>query len=99
MRADLVGVLAVLAASLGLGGCTPSCDQTCRRLFNCEALEVYGMTTDTCTEDCLYQEAVYDDWEDAELREAYKESRRCVADATCEDLAAGVCFDETLYPY
>jgi hypothetical protein len=99
LRADLVGALAVLAASLSLGGCTPSCDQTCRRLFNCEALEVYGMTGDTCTEDCLYQEAVYDDWDDVELREAYKESRRCVADATCEDLAAGVCFDETLYPY
>ena len=99
MRAHLVGALAVFAASLSLGGCTPSCDQTCRRLFNCEALEVYGMTGDTCTEDCLYQEAVYDDWDDVALREAYKESRRCVADATCEDLAAGVCFDETLYPY
>ena len=99
MRAHLVGALAVVAASLSLGGCTPSCDQTCRRLFNCAALEVYGMSGDTCTEDCLYQEAVYDDWDDVELREAYKESRRCVAAATCEDLAAGVCFDETLYPY
>ena len=99
MRAHLLGALAVVAATLTLGGCTPSCDEAWRRLFNCEALEVYGMTGDTCTEDCLYQEAVYDDWDDVELREAYKESRRCVADATCEDLAAGVCFDETLYPY
>ncbi|MCK6516179.1 hypothetical protein L6R46_14125 [Myxococcota bacterium] len=99
MRAHLVGALALAAAALSSAGCTPSCDQTCRRLFNCESLEVYGMTEDTCVEDCLYQEAVYERWDDVELREAYQESRRCVADATCEDLAAGVCFDETLYPY
>lgn len=96
-RAPLAA-LALLAALLA-PGCTPTCDQTCKKLVSCEGVETAGLSEELCVEDCQQQEALIDYWEDTQLLEQLDASRRCVRDNTCEDIAAGVCYDPDLYPY
>lgn len=101
MARPALGSLALLL-SLGAlsAGCDPSCQRVCRKLVNdCEAVETPRQGSEDCEAWCNTQQALYDKWKDTELREDFTDYKRCVIDESCEDIADGVCYDETLYAF
>ncbi|MCB9742595.1 MAG: hypothetical protein H6740_08350 [Alphaproteobacteria bacterium] len=89
----------LLLALSALLGCTPTCDQTCRKLIRCEVIESSAVNEDLCSADCSSLENLYDYWDDQQLVNELQETRRCIGESTCEDIADGVCYEEDLYPF
>jgi len=87
-----LGLLASLSS-----GCAPSCDRVCDKVIAC-GLDSPRTSQDACVEDCDRQAALYDEWWDDQVKvDAFKEHKRCVMDATCDELAAGACYDPLLF--
>jgi hypothetical protein len=93
--------LVVLAVVLGAGvACTPTCEQTCRKLLRCELDDAPRVAYDECVVACESQDHLYEDaWQDEELEKAFDEHRRCIRDATCDEIADGACYDDALFFY
>lgn len=88
-------------ALLLTAGCAPTCDQTCRKvLFRCD-LDTERVALDECVDACGRQEDLYVAWKNEELLDLYRDQRRCIDDATCEQLREGACYEgfEELYPF
>jgi hypothetical protein len=81
-----------------LAGCAPTCEQSCKKLIDCALAESPRTALEECQEQCEAQQALYDSWTDdpEEKSDRLQEQRRCVKDATCEEIADGVCYDEAL---
>ncbi len=91
--------LALLALLLA-PACKPTCKQTCDKLTGCEQLEDWqGSYADVCAENCQRQYQLYEFWDDTQLTDALDETQLCIADATCDEIAEGVCYDEDLYSF
>lgn len=79
-----------------LSGCTPTCDQVCRKvLFDCD-LNTERVALLTCTDSCDRQRTLYEDlWVDdpTGLADAFDDHRRCLMRESCDDIAAGVCYE------
>ena len=88
-----------LALTLAISsGCTPTCEQVCRKARECEITD--RLSQDECVGGCIAQREMYDGWDDEEEKlAAFDDHRTCVSDATCEDLDAGVCYDEELFSF
>lgn len=52
-----------------------------------------------CEASCLGQQALYETWEDARKQSAFEDHRRCLMDATCDDIADGVCYDPEVFVF
>lgn len=94
--------LVLFAAALGLGaalsGCEPSCRTTCKKLLACDDVETPRVAESDCEYSCEAQQKMYeDDWGDLQKRDAFGQTKQCVMDNTCADIADGVCYDEDLY--
>ena len=89
--------LAVLLVGLTGSGCAPTCEQTCRKLVTCDASP--RLSVQECELSCFETESLYEVWEDEAKQEALDDQAWCVRGATCDELAEGVCYDETLYQY
>ena len=50
-----------------------------------------------CRARCNRTEALYEDWDDEQLRNAFDDYKICVSDETCEDIAGGACYDPDLF--
>ncbi len=103
MRTDLTIRWAVsglgLAVILLSSACTPTCRETCKKLLACEDLDSERVALDACDDSCGDLDAQYEDWEDESLIEALDEHKKCVGSSTCEEIGAGVCFDEALFVF
>ncbi len=93
-----LALAAGLAAGLG-AGCDPTCRQSCKKVLSCsDELDIDGQRLADCEDYCLRQQQLYDDtWDDPDLSEAFHAMKRCIRDATCDELAAGECHDDDLY--
>ncbi|TNE87937.1 MAG: hypothetical protein EP330_16735 [Deltaproteobacteria bacterium] len=89
----LIAVLAVLATA-----CAPSCDRTCRKLSKC-AEDGSTITRVECEEQCGDLLQKHDEEEDDASKELFAAHRRCVVSATCDEIADGECYDETLFAF
>ncbi len=87
-----------LSALLGLSACDPPCSRTCKKLVNC-GLDTPRLSKEECELACEDQEALYDEWEDPQLRTSFREYKQCVMDKTCNAIEDGVCYDEDLYAF
>lgn len=87
-----LGGLAVVAS-----GCTPTCQRTCKKLVTCDEVESPRVAIDECEESCVLQEALYEEWDDVELRRDFDDYKSCVVGSSCEEVAAGECYDEDLW--
>jgi hypothetical protein len=87
-----------LAAALALAGCTPDCERTCRKVLSCD-IDSPRDAIDMCKASCETEDHLYDVWDDQEKTDAFHEERRCLVDSSCEDIAAGACYDDRLYPF
>lgn len=98
LRSSLSSFLVVLAAvAAWAAGCAPTCGATCRKLlFDCD-LDTQRVALEECEQSCALQDALYQDWENDELRERLRDHRRCIGRATCEEIADGECYDERLF--
>ncbi len=82
-----------------LGGCEPSCEQVCVKLVECEEPGTERMNATECEEQCLMQKETYAVWSDVQLRDAFDAELACIYDSACEDVTAGVCYDEEVYTF
>lgn len=95
MLRPLISSLVLLA----LGGCTPTCEETCRKLTDCGNLGTTGVTVTSCTDACELQEAQLAEWNDTQKLAALDEERRCLAESTCDEIEDGACYDPTIWSY
>ena len=63
-------MISFLILSFVLWGCTPTCEQTCKKLLSCETIVTSEME---CENACNAQEQLFDDW--AEAEEAEQEAK------------------------
>jgi len=81
-----------LVGLLGLAACNPRCERTCRKLLDCGNLQSDRLAVEACEQDCLRQEDLYAEWGDDDKAELFKEHKRCLMQATCDEIADGECF-------
>ena len=91
---------ALVPASLLLlslsGGCTPRCQESCAKVLDCD-LGSTRVARDECVLSCQLQQTLYQDWEDKSKIKAFRKHKRCIRSSTCEEIAEGACYDETLF--
>ena len=88
--------LALVAAICA--SCAPTCDQTCRKLIRC-AESGSTETRVECDDACIDLLQELDDVEDKAREELFAAHRRCIVGATCDEIDAGECYDETLFAF
>lgn len=89
----LLAALVAVAAT----GCAPSCDSVCDKLIECGTAD--GLNEAECVETCSRQQLLYDLDNDRTLEQAFADHRRCIGQATCDEIDDGVCYDEDLFPF
>ena len=65
----------------------------------CEGIEAPEMKQDECESSCNAQTNLYEDEDDEEKQEAFQDLKSCIVSETCEDLTAGVCYDEDVFSW
>jgi hypothetical protein len=90
----------VLAVALLCGvqaACAPDCDALCGKLERC------GLDGDVprleCRTTCERQITQVDDDTDDATADALRAHRVCLGSHSCDEIAAGVCYDPLLFPY
>jgi hypothetical protein len=83
-------VVALLAEA-----CGPPCRSVCHKvLFECGNLDSQRVALDECELSCQQQEVLYDFWEDEEKADLFDEHKRCIRSSSCEEIAAGACYQD-----
>ena len=59
--------------------------------------DIDGMNIDECTSACSAQQNTYEDWDDPEKENAFKDLKSCIVAEECDLLNEGVCYDEDVY--
>jgi len=95
MRRPPILLLALVAALAT--ACEPTCKQTCKKLIDCDSVDTPRQGLNECQAACEVQGRLYDDWGDTQKRAAFADMKRCITDSQCDDIDAGVCYDEDLY--
>ena len=86
-------LIAVLATA-----CSPGCERTCRKLDTC-SVDGSTVTVVECADTCATMIKSFDRDDDDVRKESFAAHRRCVLNATCDELDADVCYDETLFAF
>lgn len=90
-------VLWAVLASLGAAGCAPDCERVCRKVRDCDVAD--RLAQSECEESCTRTRLRYQDWDDKNLLEDFAAHRRCIVQATCDELEEGACYDEDLFAF
>jgi hypothetical protein len=90
----------LVMALLPLAACAPPCGQVCRKVLAC-GIDSERVAQSECENSCNRQGQLYNDWDDEELIELFEEQRRCISRSSCDELAAGACYEgyEALYVF
>ena len=70
----------------------------CAKLRSCAGVDVGIANQLDCTNACLQQQEAIPEDDDTQSV-AFTEYKECVSNQTCEDVSAGVCYDENLYSW
>lgn len=87
----------LLALGLGLVGCAPTCTQVCHKLDRCE-LNPDVLVTE-CVASCEAEISDYRDTDDKEAKATFNDQRTCLGSHSCEEIAAGACYESSLFPF
>jgi hypothetical protein len=79
-------------------GCAPDCKRVCHKLIDC-GLDSPRTAYDECLQSCESQQALLEDWADAEKLDAFDEQRRCLGRSSCDEIEAGTCYDPELFSF
>jgi hypothetical protein len=82
-----------------LSACQPTCEATCEKLLSCDEVDTPLVALQDCTDACLTQERLYEQWEDGQKQTALTEYKTCVQESECSDIAEAVCYDEDIYAW
>ena len=89
--------LLLLTCLVPASACEPSCKKTCKKLLECDNIEMARTEIEECEASCSIQQDMFDDWEATDERERFKDLKKCIRSNECSDIANGVCYDEELY--
>lgn len=84
--------VALLLPSL-LTACPPPCSQVCRKVLNECELDSQRVSFDECETNCVSQDTLYDGWGNDYLQDLYDDHKRCITRSSCDEIAAGVCYE------
>jgi hypothetical protein len=76
-----------------LSGCAPPCGQVCRKVLDC-GLDSERVSRDECELSCTQEEQLYESWDNPDIQAAYDDHRRCLLSSSCDEIAAGECYNE-----
>jgi hypothetical protein len=79
--------------------CTPTCEEACRKLVECENPGTELLGVDACEEQCREQRDLYAEWDDQQLIDAFDDSLSCYTETSCDSLASGACYNEAIWSY
>lgn len=79
--------------------CTPTCEEACKAIVACGNEGTELLSADACEEQCNNQRDLYDTWDDKALQDAFDDSLSCYKNSSCDELAAGACYNEDLWSY
>lgn len=79
------------------GGCAPACGTLCDKLDGCDLRA--QVDRQECIDACDRQLGDLTAREDTDGLEAFDAQRTCLGASTCEEIAEGVCWDDTLGPF
>ena len=88
---------AALLLSLFAAGCTPTCESVCKKMRKCDVSPRLAQTE--CEEACIRQADFYQSEADRDRFEDYQAHKRCLKQATCEEIHDGECYDEDIYVF
>lgn len=91
--------LLLLPFVLAATACHPTCKQVCKKLLGCEEVENARINQEECEDACDREEALYEDWDNSALLDAFYAQNKCIYHASCEEIAAGDCADDDLLLY
>jgi len=80
----------------GLWGCTATCEDVCTKIHTCDNIDQGVTNSLDCTSSCRSQQEEADLDENTEAFDALKD---CLSSKTCEEIEAGVCYEESLYSW
>jgi hypothetical protein len=89
--------VAVLGAA-ALAACEPACDVSCRKVRRCEITPT-PLTLEECEASCVFQEQRYEDAGDTASADAFADHKRCLQRSSCEEIAAGACYDADVFTF
>ena len=90
-------MLLLVAASFA-AGCAPTCADVCAKLESCELQPEVSWLE--CRASCEKKYATYQPFdEDEATRAAFDAERECLGAATCDEIAAGECYDPATNPF
>jgi hypothetical protein len=99
VRAHAQLPLTVLALLLSLLGCGATCADACAVVASCgDSLGDFPNTAE-CEEACASQRSRVDGGGDTGIQGAFQRELDCLADATCEAIASGTCYEERVWSY
>lgn len=96
MRRSIRSLSAGLAF-VALAACDPPCERVCHKVRDCDVSPRLSQTE--CEEACTRQDALYEVWEDDVKIEAFKAHKRCIVQASCDEILADDCYDAEIYPF
>jgi len=89
----------LIAVACGLTGCSATCTDVCARVVECEGLPTQRMSTDECEEACRSEQDLYDGWADIQKLDAFQAELDCLNASSCDDIGAGVCYDDSIWSF
>jgi hypothetical protein len=69
----------------------------CRKLVACETAD--NLNRLECEEACEREANLYEVEDDDAMQAAFADHRRCLGAASCDEIAAGECYDEDLFRF
>lgn len=82
-----------------LWACTPTCEEACNNLVACDNPGTEFLAADECLESCQSQRDLYQHWEDQGLQDAFDDALSCYTDSSCDQIAAGACYNASIWTY
>lgn len=82
-----------------VGGCEPTCDAVCTQTLACGLEDAPRVSQTECEDTCNSRASQYEAWQDEEKQDAYVAHKRCLVDATCDEIADGFCYDPLLFQF
>ncbi len=90
-------VALIVALAAGLVGCAPTCTQVCHKLDRCD-LNGDVLVTE-CVASCEAEISDYRDTDDKDSKVTFNVQRKCLGSHSCDEIAAGACYESSLFPF
>lgn len=89
----------VIGVALVLGGCEPSCEAVCNKTLACGMADAPRVSQAECEDACATRHALYDAWDDPDKQQAFVDHKRCLMDASCDEIEDGACYDPEIFEF